>query len=59
MKKVLEFLGVMIIGPIVVIAIDVFFDVSFKEDVNRFAQTGHNIAHMLWGGIIARLLGCR
>ena len=34
------------------VAVDALVGVSFKEDVSQFAKITHNVAHMLWGGIL-------
>ena len=52
MKKALTFVGVILIGSFAMVAVDALVGVSFKEDVTAFAKITHNVAHMLWGGVI-------
>ena len=55
MKKVLTFVGVILIGSVAMVAVDTLVGVSFKEDVTVFAEITHNVAHMLWGGVIVAI----
>ncbi len=60
MKKAFPSLGVILIGSIVMIAIDNLVGASFKEDVSSFAKITHNVAHMLWGvALLATVLKSR
>ena len=52
MKKTLTFIGVILVGAVAMVTIDVLVGASFKEDVTAFAEIAHNVAHMLWGGVI-------
>jgi hypothetical protein len=52
MKKTLTFVGVILIGSVAMVVVDALVGVSFKEDVTAFARITHNVAHMLWGGVI-------
>ena len=59
MKEVLAFIGVVLIGSIAMASIDALVGASFKEDVTMFATVTHNVAHMLWGGVLIATIGLR
>ncbi|OGZ12494.1 MAG: hypothetical protein A3D67_01690 [Candidatus Lloydbacteria bacterium RIFCSPHIGHO2_02_FULL_51_22] len=56
MKKALTFVGVILIGSVAMVAVDAIVGVSFKEDVTAFARITHDVALMLWGGILAIII---
>jgi len=50
-KKLFIYMGVLILGSVITVAIDHLVGVSF-QDVGMLAQITHKVTYMLWGGAI-------
>lgn len=50
-KKLIGYLGILILGSVITMAIDYLIGISFK-DVSAVASITHKLTYMLWGGVI-------
>jgi len=50
-KNLFIYMGVLVLGSAITVAIDHMIGVSF-QDVGVFAQLTHKVTYMVWGGAI-------
>jgi len=51
MKKYVVFFGILVLGAFIMIVVDDLLGTTLN-DVSFAARTTHNVAHILWGGIM-------